>query len=115
LLAQRVLAGIGNVYKCEALFLCRLNPFLQVRDLSDETLRALVLEAQKWMKANLSAGMRTIRRALTGKRFWVYARSGEACMRCGEIIKMKRQGRAMRSTYWCPRCQKPPDERSAWA
>jgi endonuclease-8 len=105
LLAQRALAGIGNVYKCEALFLCHLNPFLKVSELSDEVLRGLILEARKWMKANLGGGMRTTRRALTGKRLWVYGRSGEECMRCGTVIRMKRQGRAMRSTYWCPKCQ----------
>ena len=106
LLAQQALAGIGNVYKSETLFLCHLDPFMTVRDLSDGTLEQVIKEARKWMKANLGGGMRTTRRALTGKRLWVYGRSGETCMRCGEIIKMRRQGRAMRSTYWCPHCQK---------
>ncbi len=106
LLAQQALAGIGNVYKAEVLFLCRISPFLKVAELSDDNLKALILEAQKWMKANLGGGMRTTRRALIGKKLWVYGRSGEECMRCGELIKMKRQGRAMRSTYFCPRCQK---------
>ena len=106
LLLQRALAGIGNVYKSETLFICQLNPFLRVADLSDEVLGRVITEAQRLMKANLSGGMRTTRRVLTGKRFWVYGRSGDQCMRCGETILMRRQGAAMRSTYWCPKCQR---------
>ncbi len=105
LLAQRVVAGIGNIYKCEALFLCRVNPFAKVAELSDEDLKRLILEAQKWMSANLRGGMRMTRPALMGKRLWVYGRSGEPCFKCGAQIKMKRQGQAMRSTYFCPQCQ----------
>ena len=109
LLAQRVVAGIGNIYKCETLFLCNVDPFVVVRDIPDTTLERVINEARKLMKANLGGGMRTTRRALTGKRLWVYGRHGELCMRCDETIRMRRQGRAMRSTYWCPRCQiKPP-------
>jgi endonuclease VIII len=104
LLHQRSLAGIGNIYKSETLFLCGTDPFRVVRDFSDIELEKIILHARKLMSANLTNLSRATR-LLGGKRFWVYGRSGEACFCCGTKIKMRRQGISQRSTYWCPKCQ----------
>jgi endonuclease-8 len=105
LLVQRALAGIGNVYKSEALFLRGIDPFARVGDLGDDALLHLVEEARSLMRRNLGGGPRTTRRALGGARVWVYRRSGRPCYRCGTAIRRRLQGLAARSTYWCPRCQ----------
>lgn len=102
---QRLVAGIGNVYKSELLFIERIDPFAAVRDLDDETLRRLVGSARTWMRRNLGPGRRRTRWDAPGRRTWVYDQSGQACGRCGETIRMTRQGELGRSTYYCPRCQ----------
>jgi endonuclease VIII len=105
LMVQAVLAGIGNVYKSEVLFLLKTSPFLRVDALSDALLDALVAKAGELMTQNLDGTPRTTRHALTGGRYWVYGRSGMPCFRCRTLIKMRRQGLAGRSTYYCPVCQ----------
>lgn len=106
LLAQRALAGIGNVYKSETLFLRGVDPFCPVGSLSDAELDAIVGEARALMSANLGPRPRRTVPARHGAGpLWVYGRSGEPCRRCGTTIRMRRQGEAARSTYWCPACQ----------
>ena len=115
LLNQRVLAGIGNVYKSETLFACHVDPFALVRTLPDEVLAAVVETARKFLLANVQTGLRpmttyngfrrTTGRDNPGERLWVYGRAGSACRRCGTPIAMKKHGPAARLTYWCPRCQ----------
>ena len=105
LMRQDAVAGIGNVYKSETLFLGRIDPFLAVGALPDETLHALLNEARRLMKQNLRGGARTTRRRFGGPALWVYGRSGKPCLECGDRIRMRRQGQAGRSTYFCPRCQ----------
>ena len=104
---QRVIAGIGNVYKSELLFIQRIDPWrpASTLDLAERT--ALMQQTLTLMIPNLrpGAGMRTTRASLGGPRQWVYGRSGEACMVCGTSIAMRRQGAAGRSTYYCPKCQ----------
>lgn len=102
---QHVMAGIGNVYKSEVLFLCQANPFLVVACFSDEFLKRFIAESRRLMQANLRGHRRQTRYALDGGKLWVYERSGRPCRRCGATIKMRRQGMAGRSTYWCPQCQ----------
>ncbi len=108
---QRVVAGIGNVYKSELLFLLRIDPWTPgaALDLSQRT--ALMAEALKLMQQNLAPGpgTRITRNALGGPRKWVYGRGGEPCLVCGATIDMRRQGAAGRSTYFCPRCQNVRD------
>lgn len=109
LMAQQALAGIGNIYKSETLFLCGLNPFAPVAALSDADLDALVAKARALLSANLSgAPRRTVPLGRGAGRLWVYGRGGEPCRRCGAAVRMRRQGEAARSTYWCPSCQPPP-------
>jgi endonuclease-8 len=107
---QRVVAGIGNVYKSELLFIHRIDPFARTAALAPEARRALMRDAQKWMRRNVEdRGFRTTRVALTGPRQWVYRRSGEPCLVCGATIAMARQGLGARSTYYCPQCQGAKD------
>lgn len=115
LLNQRVLAGIGNVYKSEVLFACGVNPFAAAGTLDAAVVRQLVDTAQKFLRINVStslAPMTTYRgmRRTTGRddpreRLWVYGRARRPCRRCGALVRVRAQGRDARLTYWCPRCQ----------
>lgn len=106
LLDQRALAGIGNVYKSEILFLGGVSPFVRVRDLDDATLDRLVVIARELMRRNLGPGMRRTTAALSPGLVWVYRRSGRPCRKCGRTIERKVQGELARSTYFCPTCQR---------
>lgn len=102
---QRLVAGIGNVYKSELLFMQRLDPFAPVATYDDPTLRALLTEARKWMNRNLTPGRRKTRWGLGRRRGWVYGKERELCGKCNAVIQMRRQGDLGRSTYYCPVCQ----------
>ena len=106
LMQQRHVAGVGNVYKSECLFLCRVDPFAQVGSLADDTLDRILGEARALLRRNTKGGARVTRSALAGPRSWVYLRSNEACLACKGPIAMKHQGSPPRSTYYCARCQK---------
>ena len=101
LLDQRVAAGIGNVYKSELCFACRVEPGTPIGALDAVTRRALYERAALLLQANVA---RTRRVTVTGG-LAVYGRAGEACRRCGTRIRRRRQGTPTRSTYWCPECQ----------
>jgi endonuclease-8 len=120
LLDQRVIAGIGNVFKSEVLFGARVNPFAPVSQLTREQLAEIVAVAIRFMRANVGAsatggivtyaGMRrTTGRADPSARLWVYGRGAQACRRCGTPISRRRQGPFARSTYWCEKCQPVPE------
>ncbi len=97
LLAQSALAGIGNIYKSETLFARGADPFAPVATFTEAELREIVGKARQLMAAGVSGSGRGPYR--------VYRRSGQPCRSCGTRIRMRRQGDAGRSTYWCPRCQ----------
>jgi endonuclease-8 len=106
LLDQRNLAGIGNMYKCEVLFVERLNPWTPVADVPD--LPRLVRTAQRLLRANRDHPEQSTTGSLQrGREHWVYGRGGEPCLRCRTPIRRAEQGAApsARSTYWCPTCQ----------
>jgi endonuclease-8 len=106
LMNQRLLAGVGNVYKSEVLFIRRVCPFSRVGELAAGALEGLVDEAHRLMRLNQTQGARRTMFGLReSERLWVYGRSGEPCRVCGEAIRMRRQGMDARSTYYCPRCQ----------
>lgn len=115
LLNQRVLAGLGNVYKSEVLFMCRVNPFALVQDLDDATLATIVETGRRVLRANVSDGLalmttytgfrRTTARSDPKERLWVYGRARLPCRRCGAAIRVRKQGTDARLTYWCPECQ----------
>jgi formamidopyrimidine-DNA glycosylase len=104
LLDQRVTAGIGNVYRCEALWRERLNPWTPVRDLSEERLRRLYAAVREAMRANLGPGFE--RRFPGYGKGAVHGRAGRPCPRCGTRIELKAQGEHARMTFWCPACQR---------
>jgi endonuclease VIII len=119
LLDQRALAGIGNVYKNEVLWIERVSPFAALGELDDVGLERLVATARRLLVAN--AGPRSgatgragrVERVTTdgdrraaGEPLWVYRRTGRPCRRCRTPIRSTRQGRDLpRTTYWCPTCQ----------
>lgn len=116
LLDQKVMAGIGNVFKSEICFACGVHPFRLVSSLSDSDIDCLIDSARRLMAANVAetSGNQIVTytgpRRTTGKgnpsaRVWVYRRQGKECRRCGTAILMRRQGPGARSTYWCPQCQ----------
>jgi|SRR5579859_117577 len=104
LLDQRVTAGIGNVYRCEALWQRRVNPWTKTADLSDEQLHDLFAAARDAMRGNLSReGMR---RSFPGReRGAVHGRAGRPCPRCGTQVRSRAMGENPRIVYWCPTCQ----------
>lgn len=106
LLLQSALAGIGNIYKSETLFACRADPFAPVAAFSAGELGEIAARARELMSANLSGSPRRTL-GFRGGPYGVYRRSGQPCRACGTRIRMRRQGTAGRSTYWCPRCQPP--------
>jgi endonuclease-8 len=105
LMRQTALAGIGNVYKSETLFLCGVSPFAPVRELTDAELDRVIDKARSLMSANLLTRSGPGRRLERSEGAWVYRRRGRPCRRCGAAIRMRRQGPEARSTYWCPTCQ----------
>lgn len=113
LLDQRALAGIGNVYKSEALWIERVSPFAPVGELDDATVRRLVDTARRLLVVNANASRGPERVTTGGDRgapgpLYVYGRTGRPCRRCGSAIASIRQGLDLpRSTYWCPSCQGP--------
>lgn len=107
LLNQRLMAGVGNVYKSELMFIHRVDPFAKVGQLPEGTIRALVEEAHRLLRLNRENGARRTMFGLREReRLWVYGRSGEPCRACGTPVRMRRQGLDARSTYYCPACQK---------
>ena len=106
LLDLRNLAGIGNVYKAETLFLRGVDPWRPVGEIGD--LAALVGLAQRLLEANKERpGQVTTGVRRRGEETWVYGRAGRPCRRCGTPIRSADQGRDPdgRVTFWCPRCQ----------
>jgi endonuclease-8 len=110
LLDQRALAGVGNVFKSEVLFLCGVNPFVTVDSLPEKTLDAIVCTAAEQLRRSIKSGERRTTSALAPGALWVYGRGGDACRRCGETVRRAFQGEQRRVTYWCPRCQPAPAE-----
>ncbi|HEX7153130.1 MAG TPA: DNA-formamidopyrimidine glycosylase family protein [Thermoanaerobaculia bacterium] len=108
ILNQRVVAGIGNEYKSELLFLRGINPFRKVESVTDEELHALLRIARRVMQMNVTkrnGGRETTGSLDRSQRLYVYARRGLACRKCGTKVEMAKQGRDVRLTFWCPRCQ----------
>lgn len=116
LLNQRVLAGLGNVYKSEVAFVAGVNPFRAMKTITVTEMDMMVDFAQRYMKANVADGKgegivtysgkrRTTHAMDREERLWVYGRQGQECRRCGAVVMTRKQGVQARSTYWCPECQ----------
>ncbi|MEU5550919.1 zinc finger domain-containing protein [Micromonospora sp. NPDC047793] len=102
LLDQRNLAGVGNLYKCEVLFLRGVHPRTPVRQVPD--LDGLVRLAQELLAANRGRWTQSSTGSLRrGQTSYVYGRRAQPCRRCGTAIRKEELGE--RVTYWCPVCQ----------
>ena len=117
LLNQRAIAGIGNVFKSEILFLAGIHPFTPAGRLADDDLNRIVHVAREQLAANVmtraqtlsrSTGRRTTRSLDPNEKLWVYSRGRKPCRRCGAAIQSRKSGLDARVTYWCPTCQPPP-------
>lgn len=98
LLDQRIAAGIGNIWKCEALFACGIDPRTRVGDLSREEIASVYASAREQMRASVAG------RAAAG--FRVYSRTNQPCHNCGSVISAYQLGDPPRWTWSCPRCQR---------
>ncbi len=116
LLNQRVIAGLGNVYKSEVAFAAGVNPFRAMSTITDRELEVMAEVSGKWLRVNVldgagdgivtySGNRRTTGNTDRNERLWVYGRQGMECRRCGTVVQMRKQGEQARSTYWCPGCQ----------
>jgi endonuclease-8 len=112
LLDQSNLAGIGNLYKTEALFLSGLTPWTRVEDVPD--LAGAVRRARRLLVANKKHAHQTTTGSVRrGEDHWVFERSGRPCRRCGTPIRSAEQAEPeqpirARLSYWCPTCQRGP-------
>lgn len=111
LLDQRIVAGLGNIYVCEALYLARIAPARAAGTISKARLANLVEAVRDVLTAAIRAGGSTLRDyarpdgelGYFAKEWCVYGREGEPCA-CGGLVA--RRVDSGRSTFWCPRCQK---------
>ncbi|MBP2275393.1 MULTISPECIES: bifunctional DNA-formamidopyrimidine glycosylase/DNA-(apurinic or apyrimidinic site) lyase [Sphingomonas] len=111
LLDQRIVAGLGNIYVCEALHLAGISPKRAGGDLSRAKLERLVAAIRAVLLSAIEAGGSTLRDyarpdgelGYFSKQFLVYGREGEPCACGGTVARYAEGGR---STFWCPKCQR---------
>ena len=112
LMNQRLVSGIGNVYKSETCFLAGIDPWRTVGTLAPEEARTLGEIGGRLLAEGVrQPGRIQTYRAAGARPFsredrWVYGRRGRPCRRCGATIKARGQGDSNRTTYWCPTCQR---------
>lgn len=109
LLDQRNLAGAGNLYRTEALFLQGLTPWVRVGAVPD--LPALVERTRRLMLANRDHPQQSTTGSMRpADLHWVFERGGRPCRRCGTRVLVAEQGEPPRArlSYWCPHCQRGP-------
>lgn len=114
LLDQRVVAGLGNIYVCEALFLAGISPRRLAGSITKDRIKVLVAAIKKVLQAAIAAGGSTLRdhAQATGDpghfqhHFQVYGREGKPCKKKGCHGTVKRIVQSGRSTFYCPSCQK---------
>jgi endonuclease VIII len=106
LLDQRALAGVGNEYKNEVLFLEGIHPRRPLEALSPDQIDSLALRSRRIMLPNAQRGGSRDTTGIRNMEGWVYQRAGLPCRRCRSGILTDRVGaRHPRVTYWCPECQ----------
>lgn len=118
LMNSRIVVGVGNIYACEVLFQCGIDPRSRACDVTLELCRQLCEVIRSTLAKSIEKGGTTIRdfSGADGKpgyfvqNLWVYGHAGEKCRRCGTIIERIEQ--AQRSTFFCPHCQHMLPERS---
>ena len=99
LLDQRIVAGIGNLWKSELCFAAGIDPWRELSATGDDEANRLIELARELMRRPAHLGNSTRPGA-------VYRRAGLPCPRCGGIVRGRGQGENNRSTYWCPGCQR---------
>jgi len=104
LLDQRVMCGVGNVYRCEVLWATGVSPSAPVGSLAERDAIRLVNTAATMLRANLHRTQRVTVPGVKGG-LAVYGRNGQRCHRCGESVQCRRMGEHNRILYWCPGCQ----------
>src|SRR5215218_1967041 len=97
LLDQKLVAGVGNLWRAEGLWHARLSPWRPLTDADDGELRLVLEETARLMRRSLDGGR-------PGRA--VYRRPGRPCQRCGTPIESRGQGDDNRIAYWCPACQR---------
>ena len=114
LLDQRIVAGLGNIYVCEALFRARISPLVAAGKVSGPRLGTLAAEVRNVLNDAIAAGGSTLRDFANAEggqgyfqhRFDIYGREGKPCARDGCSGVVRRLVQAGRSTFYCPACQK---------
>lgn len=101
---ERVMCGVGNVYRSEALWVCELSPWAPVGALSQAEAQMLVNAAHRLVRANLHHAERVVTANVKGG-LAVYGRTMQQCVRCRESIEEVQHGDPHRMVYWCPGCQ----------
>jgi endonuclease-8 len=111
LLEQRVMAGVGNLYKAEVCFLLGVSPWTPVSDLPPDAVPKAVALSRKLLHRNAwRPEQSTTGEVARGRRHWVYQRTGRPCLRCGTPVRSGQQGGfvPVRYTWYCPNCQPGP-------
>ncbi len=114
LLDQRNVAGLGNIYVCEALYRARISPLVAAGKVSKPRLETLAAVVRDVLNEAILAGGSTLKdfanadggQGYFQHRFDVYGREGQPCLAEGCAGVVKRTVQAGRSTFWCPGCQK---------
>jgi formamidopyrimidine-DNA glycosylase len=114
LLDQRIVAGLGNIYVCEALFRARVSPLRSAETITKAETGLLVREIKATLTEAIAAGGSSLRDYVQTDgelgyfqhAFKVYGREGEACERCKSCPGIQRIVQSGRSTFYCPRTQR---------
>lgn len=114
LLDQKVIAGIGNIYACEALFMAGISPKRKAQSVQGKRAEKLAGAIQDVLLSAIDAGGSSLKdhRQPTGElgyfqhQFRVYGRAGEPCPGCGDGVTIKQINQSGRSTFFCSSCQR---------
>jgi len=98
LIDQRIVAGIGNLWKIEGCFQAQIDPWRRTGEVSDEEVSRILEETRPRMQQSALDGFQDRWRV-------IYGTAGRPCPRCGTIVRSTGQGDDNRTTYWCPGCQ----------
>ena len=102
LLDQRVVSGVGNVFRCEIMWACEVHPWARIGEMTRAECRELLTLAQESLLAHMHYEAKN---ATSPNEMAVYGRQGKSCQRCGDLIRVAHHGEANRVLYWCPGCQ----------
>lgn len=117
ILDQKVIAGLGNVYRAELLFLLGVHPFTRANEVSPELLTDLWQLSVQQLKVGertgrivtvdpAEIGASSVAKMVRSESLYAYKRDGQPCRRCNDLIHSADiDGR---SIWWCPTCQPPP-------